>query len=233
MSRTVCAESVRPPRPPGRSNASWWPSREEALQEAQRVADERGRRMYVWQGEAGYIVAASYSSRHPYETVAPRATQSNPAEGAQALSETFHGRPAESLRLIEQETRFHEHLADLGALRELKLKDGTRLRFTPDTRLASNEAGTQLFIVGGDQSLDLTGFDVDATKETVVLGQLRRLVYVTDKQHLGAADRRPGPYQHTLGEESGELPWVVYDTVNQQLSLAGGRYRVEAAGIVD
>lgn len=151
----------------------------------------------------------------------------NPIEGAAALSEAFHGRPAG--RATEHVEEVHEHafLADLGRLESFELEDGTVIKFDRDTRLASNEAGTQYFVVGGDQSVDLAQFDVDETKESVALGLVRKIVYETAKQHLGEEDKIPGPYEHEFGEEGGELPLLCYDTVNEKVALVGGSYHID------
>ncbi len=152
----------------------------------------------------------------------------NSVQRAAQLSEAFHGRPAQSVKDYVEELKEHSTLADLGKLLCVKLWGGITIRFDEDTRLASNEEGTQLFAVGGDQSIDLKLFpDVDATKESVVLGQIRDLEYETAKFHLGAEDRRKGPYVHRLGEEGGEMPLLCYDTVNELVSFVGGSYRIE------
>lgn len=152
----------------------------------------------------------------------------NPVEEAAELSEAWHGRPARGQR--ESVTSVHEHgvLTDLGRLQELRLTDGTRLKFDKDTTLASNERGTQLFIEGGDQSVDLADFpDADDSKEKVDLGEIKSVVYVTAKEHLGREDRTPGPYTHKFGEEGGARPILVYDVVNGLLEIVGGSYKIE------
>lgn len=160
--------------------------------------------------------------------------QINPAEAAAELSEAFHGRPPESATQIDEDLHYHGQLAGLGELEEIELEDGLTLDGFQGAILASNEAGSQLFISGGDQQVSLRRFpNVDATKERVLLGRVARIVYVTAKYHLGKQDRKTGPYEHELGEESGELPYLEYDTVNARLSFVGGAYRVEPEGVVD
>jgi hypothetical protein len=151
----------------------------------------------------------------------------NPVESAAALSEAFHGRPAEKVTEYEETVHEHSVLTGLGRLLSVELKGGTKIEFGPDTQLASNEAGTQLYAVGGDQEIDLDGFDVDPEKESVCLGQVKRIDYKTAKFHLGKTDKTPGPYTHKLGEESGKLPLLCYDTVNRLVSFVGGSYRID------
>ena len=161
--------------------------------------------------------------------MASRATsrKRNPVKDAAALSEAFHGRPAESITEVVEELHEHSTLADLGRLLSVKLADGAVIKFDRDTRLASNEAGTQLYVVGGDQSVDLSAFDVDPTKEAVILGQVKHLDYETAKFHLDEEDKKPGPYTHRLGEESGEMPFLGYDTMNARCSFLGGAYHID------
>lgn len=180
----------------------------------------------VW-NEDDYNAAAA-----EFDRVWPRR---NPTDTAAALSEAFHGRPPESS--TEYVDALHEHsvLTGLGGLEEIVLKSGLKLRDFAGAQLASNEAGTQLFIVGGDQQVSLKGFGIDSSKESVLLGKIKSLVYRTDKQHLSRADRRSGPYKHTL-KPGGHL---AYDTVNKKLSFIGGQYFIQvdedglSPGIVD
>jgi len=150
----------------------------------------------------------------------------NPVQKAAAMSEAFHGRPAEKVTEYVDELHAHSVLAELGKLLCIVLKDGTKISFK-GTQLASNEAGTQLFAVGGDQAVDLSQFDVDASKEAVVLGPVKRIEYETAKFHLDKEDKTPGPYTHRLGEETGEMPLLCYDTINDQISFVGGAYHID------
>lgn len=95
--------------------------------------------------------------------------------------------------------------------------------------LTSNEDGTQLFIVGGDQSIDLPGLGItgpQAEKELVTIGQVTNIVYHAHKIFDGK--REEYDYTHKLSEDSnGPLPVLVYDRINQQLKLSGGMYKIE------
>jgi len=163
-----------------------------------------------------------------------RTKKRNPADAAADLSRSFHGREPEEAVDLDERLHVHSVLTTLGDLKEIKLARSVRLTGFQGALLASNESGTQMFVRGGDQQVDLSAFpEVDPTKERVVLGEVKRIVYVTDKQHLGAEDRKRGPYEHTLGEEGGTLPFLIYDTVNRKLEFAGGTYKVEPEGIRD
>ena len=177
----------------------------------------------------------------------PRAD--NPADEAAALSAAFHGRPARVATEITELRAEHGYLADLGGMEELVVTEpgsrsrrGLPIRFGHDTRLGSNEDGTQLFLVGGDQAVDLAAIPWlrrdgaggnggnGAGKEKVLIGPVASITYYADKAHL---DSGPGSYQHTFGEDGGEPPVLVYDTRNEELELVGGSYRVavDAAGL--
>jgi len=154
----------------------------------------------------------------------------NSVEGAAELSEVFHGRPAKQVTEYLEELSEHRNLADLGRLLTLHLKDRerTKISFEPGVRLACNESGTQLYAVGGDQSVDLDQFpELDQSKESVFLGPIHKIEYFTSKEHLGKADKTPGPYIHTFGEEGGTLPLLCYDTRNGLLSFVGGSYHID------
>jgi hypothetical protein len=183
----------------------------------------------------------------------------NPLEAAAELSEAFLGRPAETVTEYEEQLREHAVLSDLAQLlyfvvwdeneliaeltsgRNLgKLKKGgLKITFDGATRLASNETGTQLYIEGGDQAVDLEGFAcVDPAKELIPLGRVVAVEYFAAKHHLGEADKQAGPYIHDFAEEwleenrgaevpLGVFPLLVYDAMNSKLSLAGGIYHID------
>ncbi len=113
--------------------------------------------------------------------------------------------------------------------------------------LTSNEEGTQLYLVGGDQSLDLSQLKL-TEKDSTVIGEAWGICYHTRKDF---DDFKPTDYCHTFGDEkahprlrrgadiwedakppeklfgTGELPVLIYDSLNQKLSLSGGVYRIE------
>lgn len=150
---------------------------------------------------------------------------------APGMSEAFHGRPVDELIEIRTKIVEHEHLAPAGLLLKIELTNGNDIEFETDydddlTYLCLNGEGTQMYVEGGDQSIDLEAFDVDPTKEHIMLGKVKRLFYSTDKQHLGKADKVHGPYKHKVGEESGDMPYLLYDRLSELLSFAGGSYYV-------
>jgi len=177
------------------------------------------------------------------------AQRHNPAPAAAALYQSWTGEPSTHETVITDTVHDHTHLADLARLVAVKLR-GVRgqLKFTDHTtRLCSNEAGTQLYIRGGDQAVNLTDFNsvtnrpVDTTKDSLVLGTIDCLFYAARKPFLGAQHSKMGVYKHTLGEESGNRPVLLYDTRSRLLSISGGAYYIKpgdydgthSRGIVD
>jgi hypothetical protein len=99
---------------------------------------------------------------------------------------------------------------------------------TGPTRLCSNEAGTQLLFIGGDQSLDLNGLGItgsEAEKELVYIGHVTHITYHTRKQF----GKKPEEfdYVHRMGEDGGKEPILNYDRINKRLLLSGGTYKIE------
>lgn len=118
--------------------------------------------------------------------------------------------------------------ADERWLNEMRRKKNPSDHPTGPVYLASNEEGTQLYIIGGDQSLDLPGLNINgaqADKELVTIGQVTNVVYHTHKIFDG--EREEYDYTHKLSEDThGPLPVLIYDRINQQLKLSGGVYHI-------
>lgn len=163
----------------------------------------------------------------------------NPEGPAADMYESFHGAPSEEIVEVTEDEHYHSHLASLGELRELKVatfnKKDVTITFAKSgqTKLCSNEEGTQLYIVGGDQSLDLKAMGLNAAqceKDFVALGVLHELTYQTKKEFhkFQLVD-----YYHELGEETGYQPILTYDTMNKSLSISGGEYKIRPEGIVN
>jgi hypothetical protein len=123
--------------------------------------------------------------------------------------------------------------ADAQRLADRWMQGHDRKRNPPDpidpntTLLSSNEDGTQLYLVGGDQSLDISTLGIEgdaATKELVTIGDVCKVYYETEKDFDKFETIQ---YHHELGEETGELPVLAYDRLNKRLLFVGGAYRIE------
>jgi hypothetical protein len=160
-------------------------------------------------------------------------SRKNPVESATQAYRDFHGKDPE--KIIETETSVHYHgvLAGLGKLKFLEVKrdvDGgiTVINFGPGTYLTENEKRTQLFISGGDQSVNLRDFGISKPHELELLGEAVKVGYFTEKLHLVAKDGGKALYVHKF---SSPRPTIIYDTRNTLLSFAGGGYSIPSEGI--
>lgn len=160
----------------------------------------------------------------------------NQGQSAAELSEQFHGRPLERVTRVSETVLERAELAELGRLLELHVVtfagDAYVLPFErKQVRLCASPDGGQLYLLAGDQDVDLDSLGIEhLSKDEVPLGLLTAIVYHTAK---GFHDFEPTDYIHDFGEEGGELPLVSFDRLNRALRISGGSYRVEPAGIVD
>lgn len=174
----------------------------------------------------------------------------NPVDAAEARYESFHGRPSEEL--VEVTTPIHEHsvLSGIGELKKLVVVDspaGGRVTISKfghnkhgqPALLSMNEEATQLFIEGGDQSVNLEDFGIsEPYHEIETLGSVRDVYYFTTKDHLGE-DGGTATYHHRFGglvningrRVRSRLPDLIYDTRNKLLMFSGGRYTLPDEGI--
>ena len=177
----------------------------------------------------------------------------NPADLAAQAFEAFHGFPPKEDIVFESMEHDHEYYAGIGELMDLVIvprgeAKGILIHGFQGAQLAMNERGildgepAQLYIVGGDQSLDpktLRQFGIDPGKlhEQEVLGSCVDITYFTRKTHLGK-DGGTADYVHAFGEESAKRkmrilvsPTATYHTVNKIIGLWGGKYTIEPEGI--
>lgn len=179
---------------------------------------------------------AKRTKRPTVKQGARRTKRRNPGdiEQAAAMSEAFHGRPAHRVRTVDEQNDSPKVLAELGALRKFTVEtphgDLVELKFGKGVKLAANPKSHQLYIVGGDQSVDLEALDMgdEAEKDHAYLGEVARVLYHTKK---GFHDFEPIDYDHEFGEEGGRRPRLNYDCINSRLYVTGGSYTIEPEGI--
>lgn len=165
----------------------------------------------------------------------------NPQAAADRMYEVFHGKPPDTEILIEEEVHEHEHLATLGRMVSLVVETRSNKEVTlgwkdGDSKapwLACDETGTQLYIEGGDQSIPLGDIGMGGKewiKDSMVIGDLVETTYRTEKDFdkFETID-----YYHANGEESGEVPQLLYDPRSKKMYISGGKYRIEHDGIID
>lgn len=169
-----------------------------------------------------------------------RKNPGNPADGAAAAYEGFHGRPSEEVIVIDTKIHEHKHVAALGelvALYVIPLSGSFEVKISGFGKgkrgawLTMNEARTQLFIDGGDQRVDLADFGIKSpVHESEVLGVLSRIDYYTVKDHLGDQGGE-AIYNHRIPKRG--RPFLTYDTRNGLLYVSGGDYTLPNEGITN
>lgn len=176
-----------------------------------------------------------------------RKAKRNPAQQAIEGYEEFHGKPPDEFVTVTREVHFHRHLSGAGQLRRLVILaiDGkhvvTLTRFK-GALLAFNERKNQLFIEGGDTSVNLADFGIDPREahELETLGKVKLLDYFTDKKHLGD-EGGAAIYRHklrTTNEDGRHItvriaryPDAIYRVRDKYIEFSGGSYQIIAEGI--
>lgn len=183
----------------------------------------------------------------------------NPVEAAAEAFEAFHGYPPDEEIVFESMEHEHTVYAGIGELVSLVIVpdgdrkgillrnfDGAQLSCNEDALKETPEKLTQLYIVGGDQALDLRtleqfGVNPDNLHEQETLGKCVQITYHTDKTHLGR-EGGEADYFHRLSEETAgrdvelrilKSPTATYHVRNQIIGLWGGTYSIKAEGIED
>lgn len=177
-----------------------------------------------------------------------RKRKKNPADESIAAYRDFHGKEPDEMVTISSTVHYHRHLAGAGELKYLVVDtlDGkfrVTLKFKKDVLLCFNERRNQLFIEGGDQSVDLEqfGIDPDNVHELETLGKASRIGYFTTKVHLRKEDGGTAVYDHQfrMTNEDGQhvtvrvarYPDVIYRVLDQHLEFSGGSYKILPEGI--
>lgn len=168
----------------------------------------------------------------------------NPAGAAVEAFEEFHGHAPDETVVVKKRIHVHEHLAGAGALKRLVVKgvDGKRHSIVGfrGALLAFSEEGSQLFVEGGDQSINLEDFGIKDPHEIETLGKVVHIDYFTRKDHLGdEGGEAVYTHQFTTTNERGKharvriarYPDLIYRVRDQSLEFSGGSYEVRAEGI--
>jgi hypothetical protein len=174
-----------------------------------------------------------------------RKKKKNPAAEAIQGYEDFHGKPPDEFVTVSRQVHFHKHLSGAGKLKKLVVlpvngKQRVMLTGFGGALLAFNEARSQLFIEGGDQTVDLAVFGIDEPHELETLGQVKAIEYFTTKDHLGD-EGGTATYVHkfrTTNEDGKHVtiriaryPDLIYRVLDKQLEFSGGSYTILPEGI--
>jgi hypothetical protein len=209
----------------------------EIVSSLERDARAQGVRGIDFSGWRRRIRAARLVPRlNPEAAEAPDAAAE--LEEAAHVFEQFQGRkPREVLELQRNDIQRSE-FAKLGDLVSLTVKGRDRkdykIDFGPEDEVivASSANAKQLYILGGNQDVRplLDDLGADGGKDFVELGPCTQIEYFTHKR---IDQFQPIRYYHKFGEETGDVPVLVFDQLNVQLLLTGGAYEVKPEGIVN
>jgi hypothetical protein len=168
----------------------------------------------------------------------------NPAAGASEAFEDFHGFKPSRVTIVSKQIHYHEHLAEAGKLKHLDVwgidDRGHKISGFKGSLLAFNEDRNQLFVEGGDQSLDLKEYGITRPHELETIGKLTDIGYFTNKTHLGD-EGGEAVYVHRFRSTNdngkhvivriARYPDLIYDVRNEQLLFSGGSYEILREGI--
>jgi hypothetical protein len=168
-------------------------------------------------------------------------------EYQQALrtAELFHGRPVKEQIEVEEKIRTHDWYVSIGPLVKLIIKPLTKkprkrvpLPFhqseAGQVQLFCSPDGRQFYLRGGDQELDLDAFGMGQGskwyRDHMKIGEAVEITYRDRKKFHSF---KLTDYFHKLGEETGDKPTLVYDSLSKKLGIIGGAYRIEMEDLVD
>lgn len=168
----------------------------------------------------------------------------NPAAASAQVFEEFHGYQPSEVITVSKQVHYHQHLAAAGKLTHLDVwgvdQKGHKVTGFKGAFLAFNEEKNQLFVEGGDQSVNLRDFGMKSPHELETLGQLTDIGYHTNKVHLGR-EGGEAVYVHKFRSTNvggkhvvvkiARYPDLIYDVRNEQLLFSGGSYEIIAEGI--
>jgi hypothetical protein len=212
--------------------------------------DRYGEAYYGWINTADLYTQKKFVEEFGYQPEVGK--RGNPEGAAASMYESFHGKPSEEVVEVEEEEHYHGNLAGLAQMIGLKIRTVSGFDWTvefEDVLLASNEDGTHLYLVGGDQSLDLKKAKLETNKDSLIVGEAWCIAYHTEKDF---DNFKPMDYIHGFGPEkdqaklskdedlwndaqppkeevfgTGELPTLRYDCLNEKIYLDGGKYKID------
>ena len=202
------------------------------------VLQTKGKRVLI---KADYFGTPSWGWVDKKYVIVSRENPGPTLDAAQSSFESFHGTPSTLIEEFQTQVVIPTTFAELGTLVSLDFRTPSKmeahLEFSPDERmrvvLAEEPSTHGLYLIGGDQEVDLGRLGMGAkswNKPVMVLGMLKKLTYRTQKSF---DDFQSVDYWHRAGEETGDKPTLLYDTLAKTLSIAGGRYEIRPEGITN
>ncbi|MBX3299767.1 MAG: hypothetical protein KF736_09930 [Acidobacteria bacterium] len=171
-------------------------------------------------------LAAAVANPDNYTNPAARRRRNPKPVPHRRTFELFQGRPATTATPMPV-TRFAPAKLDqLGDLIEIKLADGRLFKFNGKSAKLCAARG-KLWIAGRRFAQPNPSRPANAVDR---IGEIDHVVYGTYKPHHG--DHAYTHYIHRLGEETGHRPTLCVDRDGFPL-VRGGRYKIEARGIVN
>ena len=246
---------VRPPRDISHSLDGGWTA--DTVAQAKREIDEseRGRKNAVrmTKDEKALLGAGkrlALAGVYPVGLLVNKGKRKkkNPSEDAAAEAfREFHGYDADGYDAFETIHHYPDFTSAIGDLehlvirvpKERKLRGGqyAHLDDFAGAWLTEHPKMKQLYVEGGDQSIDLEEFGLDSNNphEVEYLGELVLCEYFTRKDHLGK-DGGIATYHHRFGKneltlKKTELIRVGYHVPDEQILFVGGGYEIPSEGI--
>lgn len=175
---------------------------------------------------------------------AKRKRRKNPADESAKAFKDFHGKPVDQFVEVKERIHTHGYLAAAGELRRLEVAGVDRhphvISGFKGSLLAFNEKRNQLFVKGGDQSVNLADFGIKQPHELETLGAVVKIDYLADKKHLGDEGGK-AIYRHKFRttNENGKhvtirvarYPDLIYRVLEKRLEFSGGSYEILPEGI--
>lgn len=173
-----------------------------------------------------------------------RKRRKNPADESAKAFKDFHGKPVDQFVEVKERIHTHGYLAAAGELRRLEVAGVDRhphvISGFKGSLLAFNEKRNQLFVKGGDQSVNLADFGIKQPHELETLGAVVKIDYFADKKHLGDEGGK-AIYRHKFRttNENGKhvtirvarYPDLIYRVLEKRLEFSGGSYEILPEGI--
>jgi len=197
--------------------------------DAQRGARERAARIRA--------ARVNPKKKQKRATLRRRRTDRNPSETKQAvrLFQGFHGHDPKEIAEKHVSAAVRLDYSALGDLDYLIVetplgKEATFTFYDDGVKLAAappppgETKSRQLYCIGGNQNILPLLDGASQAKDFIDLGYGLEVQYMARKVHT---EFRPTSHFHNFGEETGDLPRLMFDKIRKQIFFIGGNYRID------